>query len=274
MTGLTDEMLMAYVDGELDAAARAQVESRLSQSPDREAKLAVFQKTGAPLADLFREPMDEAPPAHLVALVMGTGAALKQHKRTTSAGKSRHFFEAAAEFLFGSSAQWATGLAYGAAMIAVGASAGWYMHSVGSGEMRGPGLVAFEQGQILAEGALARALETTPSGIGITLTSDNSPAATVKADLTFRSRQQGYCRQYELAMPGDGHAGIACRRGDGKWRLEIYAAAAARPSSSTRIIPAGEAGSSTVEAAVSSMMEGDALGSDDEKTLIGNRWRP
>ncbi len=274
MADLTDETLMAYADGELDSAARAQVEALLTRSPDGHARLAVFKKTGTPLAELFRKPMDEPPPAHLVALVMASGAAAKYHKQATNNSRSRRFLDVVGETLFGSQQHWSAGFAYGVAMVAIGAGAGWYMHGAELGEARGPGLVAFEQGQILAQGALARALETAPSGTGVTLISADGPTPTVKADLTFRSRQQGYCRQYELAMPGDGHAGIACRRDDGKWRLEIYAAAAARPSSSTRIIPAGGAGASTVEAALNSMIEGEALGSDDEKNLIKNQWRP
>ena len=55
---LSDEMLMAYADGQLDAGDRARVKKLVAQDPALAARLEIFQATGHGLASVFDEHMN------------------------------------------------------------------------------------------------------------------------------------------------------------------------------------------------------------------------
>ena len=62
---LSDEMLMAYADGQLDAGDRARVKKLVAQDPALAARLEVFQATGHGLASVFDEHMNAPLPDSL-----------------------------------------------------------------------------------------------------------------------------------------------------------------------------------------------------------------
>ena len=133
-------------------------------------------------------------------------------------------------------------------------------------------LIALHQGQIFARGPLKRALETAPSGEAVTL-GHGDTAYTIETVLTFRNRRQSFCRQYDVSGQAGNYAGVACRSDNGEWRLEIHLAVAPPSKPGDRIRPAGQTGSA-VEDAVNNVIEGDAMGQEDEKALIRNSWCP
>jgi len=270
---LTDETLMAYADGELDAAGRGRVEAVLARDPESRARLEIFTATGAPLAALYGKPMAEPVPPHLVALVLGRKEPRQSPARNAAhAGRQSASFMDALGVLF-AWPQWSMVFAFAALVLTLGAGAGWYLHRA-SDSMHG--LVMLERGQIFALGPLQQALESAPSGASITLSAAKGAdtALTMRAALTFKNRLNAYCRQYDVTTPEGPYAGIACRNNDGQWRLEIHMAAAPRSKTGNRTTPAGASGVSDVEAAVTAVIEGDALGRTDEEALIRNRWRP
>jgi anti-sigma factor RsiW len=55
MAGLSDEILMAYADGELDPAEGARIESLLANDPALRERLKIFTETGRGLALLFED---------------------------------------------------------------------------------------------------------------------------------------------------------------------------------------------------------------------------
>lgn len=261
MAELTDETLMAYADGELDPPARADVEVALAQDPEARRRLEMFMATGAPLADLFSKPMREPVPAHLLAIIAEHEPV--RRRRPLSAlldwGVGRALF---------GGPRWAGAIAWGLPVLLLAAGIGW--HWLGT-EDHLQQLVTLEHGQIFAQGPLNATLETAPSGSDVSLGS-GAAAFTMQAVLTFKNRRQDFCRQYAVRTPDSAYAGIACRGSDGRWRLDLHIAVAPHSPNRDRIVPAGKA-HETVEAAVSKLIEGDALDQNDEKALIRNGWR-
>lgn len=78
---LPEDTLHAWVDGRLDATARAAVEARLAQDPQAHATVARWRQQRALLQGLHTDLLHEAPPAHLTqaALGMGTDRRLPAH---------------------------------------------------------------------------------------------------------------------------------------------------------------------------------------------------
>jgi hypothetical protein len=263
MIQVTDEVLMAYADGELDPATRAQVKIALDQDLRARERVKIFLATGPQLSRLFDQPMREPVPARILACVSGLAAT------PIAPAEPRSFLlrllEATGKTVAGPG--WAAGLA--AAVAALVIAGGLYGIANRSGDEPHQ-FVTIGQDQIFARGALERALETAPSGSKVVLNGERS-GSTLMAVLTFRNLRQEYCRQYEIATPESGRAGLACRETDGRWRLDIDVPVADVSAPSDRIVPAGRF-NSAVEAAVTKAMQGDALGPADEEAVIRNHW--
>jgi hypothetical protein len=261
---LTDEILMAYADGELDGAMRAEVEAALAGDPELRERLNIFLATGAPLAKLFDARLNEPVPAHLVHLI-------RSHKSSCGAPGNRmgiaEVFETVLASLWGGP-RWTTMMAWSIPILLVAIGLVWSWRDRGGDASE---LVALRKGQIFAQGPLARALETAPSGTKVSLDGEGS-AFTVETVLTFKNRRQAFCRQYDVTAANGDYAGIACRGDDGKWRIEIHIAVSPQPRSNDSIVPAGK-GASVVETAVNKVIDGDALGPEDEQALIRNNWQ-
>jgi hypothetical protein len=222
---------------------------------------------------LFDKPMKEPPPAHLVEFVLKY-----QPSPGLKPAKAKHRQPGLFSRLFLPDA-WTWGLAAAASiMIAIGATGGWFLRGALSPSAEEiTDLVAFNNGTLVATGALEKALETMPSGKEVTLASSVS----VKPALTFKSRYQSYCREYEIiAGSNERYEGLSCRNAQGKWEVEVNAALAYGKPRKTETIPAGSesptAGSESLtalEATVNEMIQGDAFGREEEAAIIRNGWK-
>ena len=287
MAKVTDEMLMAYADGALAPLARAKVEAFLQNDPEARRRVEIFRATGAPLSKLYGQPMSEPVPAHLRDFVLNYDARAATPKAQLSKmrlptewmAKSLAGFAQNARLLTASLAQWLEKppsqtvrwqfAAASAAILAVGAGAGILMHGGGNASSE---LVAFEDGHIFASGALQRVLETLPSGEEARIAGVRGQAVSMRANLTFKSKQQAYCREYEVATPGvGGFVGLGCRDRDGKWALEVHLPAGGSAKGGVR--PAGGAENAALDEVVDHMIDGDAFGSKQEDAAIGSGWK-
>ncbi len=264
MTDLTDEILMAYADGELDPASNAEVEATLRKDPAAGRRLEIFLATGVPVADFFAPLLEEPIPDHLVRLVKNNGK-LKQRRGSVLS------FMSLAKSTGPFGASWPTMVA--ASLVTVVAITALTMQLYRAGGNRTE-LVIARHGEIFAQGPLKKTLETAPSGTKVSFDGETS-AMSAEMILTFRNRKQLFCRQYEVSGLTNGYSGIACRDKDGEWRVKIHIAASSHPhhGEGEQIVPAGRT-ASDVEAAVNKVMDGDALGRDEERTLIERNWQP
>jgi hypothetical protein len=151
----------------------------------------------------------------------------------------------------------------------VGAGAGFFLRGGQDGAL-GPSLAALRQGQIVASGALHRVLETLPSDKeGRTADNSTPGSMALRAVLTFKARDGGYCREYELAAAQGLFHGLACRQANGHWAVEAHVAEPAQTSG--KGTPAAQ--SEALNAIVDGRIQGDALGKDQEKAAIKSGWK-
>ena len=280
MAKVPDDKLMAYADGALSPLARAKIEAFLQSDPEARRRVEMFRATGAPLSGLYGRPMEEPVPAYLKEFVLNYPIEGESPKAQLQLGgptrwleglqeSARLFTTNLAEWL-GSPARttrWQLAAA-SAALLAVGVGSGAFLQS-NSGSTD---LVAFNDGHIYASGPLSEVLEKELSGRDTRIGGVRGEAVTVRASLTFKSKQNTYCREYEVATPSDGgFVGLGCRGGDGKWALEVHLPA--NISAKSGVKTAGGADNQALDAIVDRMSEGDVFGNEQEAAAIRSGWK-
>lgn len=201
----SDEILMAYADGELDEPQRSAVERAVHADP---ALAASIERHRALRQDVFDAPAgvpDEPAPARLrkrsAGKVLSLDAARNARARLTGTAPPAGPATAIAWPRWGALA----------ATLVVGVLAGsmWF-----GGMESDAGYVAADAGgRLVARGQLAGALSRQ-------LASDPAPNSPVRIGVSFATRDGGYCRSFSVGAS----AGLACRSGD-TWRIPVLSEA-------------------------------------------------
>lgn len=231
---VTDERLMAWLDGELDAAARSEVEAALAADPDLQSRLETQRKLRARLAARYDPVVEEAVPAHLRAMLEPEVVDLAAER----ARRARPVWHSIAAI---------------AATLVLGIAIGY----VAAGGNSGP--VAVENGVMIARGPLADALDTR-------LASAQAPDAVTRIGVSFASTDGQLCRTFEDAAL----SGLACHGARG-WQVMVAAPGAGAHEGEYR--QAGS-GSTLVLQAAQEMMAGEPLDADGERRARDAGWRP
>ncbi len=239
MTAWSDDAIAAYVDGELDAAQRADLEAALAADPvlaDRvERERALRSRVEAAFAAVLDEPVPQRllealqPPA---VIDLAAARAVRERRRW-------HWPEWGAM----------------AACLAIGVFVGraWLAPAVDTP-------FATDGGRLLARGALDRALTAQLAG-----ESDGGVALPV----SFAGADGRWCRSFVLAR--ESIAGLACR-GDAGWQVELLAGAEpAAPAGSVR--PAATALPEPVLRAIDARIAGEPLDAAGERAARAGGWR-
>jgi hypothetical protein len=228
-----DERIMAYADGELDAAACTAFELEMRYDPTLVAAVESQRALRVRVAEAYASVMQEPVPARLNAaasrgndMVLGFSGARKPPGLPTWAAL--------------------------AASLAIGVFAGRALPE------RGP-LKTNGDGTLIAQGRLAGALDRQLSG---------EPGA-VKIGLSFRSQGGRFCRTFQ--SDADQVAGVACR-GPAGWSANLVVRGAGAAGGPEYRMAASEAPAS-VMAAVDQMIAGDALDRDGEVAARAKAWR-
>jgi hypothetical protein len=200
----SDEMLMAYADGELDLVARAEIEAAMARDPEVaravERHRALAARVSTAYEGVLGEPVPErlatlaAAPGDVRVVGLATRRAAHEQRKIALGRWELPAWSAAAAAIF-------VGILLGV-MIARGPASPYEETAAG----------------LVARGALAE-------GLSAQLASARERSA-VRIGTTFRDRSGDYCRtfHYERGTPT---AGLACRSGD-DWRIEVLAAAASQ----------------------------------------------
>lgn len=234
---MNDEHFFAWLDGELDAAAAAEVAARVAADPALQRKAAAHRSLGAQLSGAFA-PIAAAPiPAALTASPEPDNVVDLAAARTR---RSRRFG-------LPSTAQWAAM----AATLVLGLAAG----SVFDRRAQTP--VRSESGYLLASAELDHALNTRLA---------SAPLATgPRIGLTFLDRSGSICRSFT-----DGAAqGLACRAGD-EWRIRGLFQAANGPSGEFRMAAGADP---ALAALIDSTIAGDPFNAAAERQAQRRGWR-
>lgn len=195
-----DQTLMAYADGELDAAARSAVERALAADPEIAAIVTRHRALRVRLQDTYRQVLDEPIPQRLGDLlaqpVTGPVTANRPPAARTPAIPGSRLRRLPRWSALAASA--VLGLSLG--LVVPRNSDAPYMEATGG---------------LVARGDLARALTEQIAGATTT--------GTARVGFSFRDHSGTYCRTFRIQQ-GAALAGYACRDA-AEWRLQILAAA-------------------------------------------------
>jgi hypothetical protein len=231
---IDEEKLMAYADGELSAAERAEIEQALAADDGLRARLEAHQRLGTRLAGAFDGALAEPVPARLAEALKPKAAEVVTLADRRAARPKW------------SAREWGAM----AASIAAGLFIG-----VGVMNTQSPLIAATDSG-LVARGELARALDTQ-------LASDQSGA--VRIGLTFRAESGEYCRTFDLTERAT--SGLACRVEE-NWNVAMTSAHA----SGGEVRMAGAA--PEILAAVDAMIAGEPLDAESEQQARDRDWHP
>ena len=188
---VTDEELMAYVDGELDAARCESLRQEIAASADLSRRVAEQQALRDRLRRAFDPVLGESVPSRLMDL---TSRARVVDLR--SAARQRPSRNA-----------WLGGLALAAGFVL--------------GIALGPALMklAREQPDIVASGADVAAGGALADALSRRLASEQSASDPIRLGVSFLAKTGEYCRTF-IARRGDAAlAGMACRQ-DAAWHVD------------------------------------------------------
>ncbi len=204
MDKINDEIIMAYVDGELDEDQAAMVKKALETDAGLRQKAALFQDTGSMLQGLYDAPLNEPVPARLLNTV-------RTFQPTTLPARITAWFRncMGAPVLRPALATASIILLFvGVAMIS---------------RLTIPDLTGNNgYPALLTSDEFNRILETTPSGEAVLV---ERPATEVIPITTFQDKSCRFCRQFEISAIKNSQAlsqGIACRNPDKKWATVAF----------------------------------------------------
>ena len=235
-----DEMLMAYVDGELDAKLSAEIAAAVEKEPALARRVEQQRAQRAKISGAFAKVLDQPVPDRLTrAAQANRGNVLKFPARPARAPaapwRAREWAAMAASLLLGAVISWRL-LETGGAPIVAG------------------------DGALVARGELALALDRQ-------LASEQRGGEPVFIGLTVRTRDGSYCRSFVLRSAKT--TGLACRVGP-DWQV---------PVTDTSPIPSGEmqqASSGVTPAilrAIESRADGAVLDAQAEENARASGWK-
>jgi len=243
MKPVADELVMAYADGELDAATRAEVEAALAADPALAERAAALLSQRRRVEAAFQPLLEEAVPERLRRLLPPPVAPIDLAQARAARQARRP-------------AVWAP-----SGWAAWGGLAASLVLGVLLGTRLPVGGAAFElrDGRVVAGGPLAGALSGQ-------LASEPTPGAGVAVQLSFVDKAGAYCRTFSV----EGQAGLACRQRDA-WALQALVAAA--PAATTSMRPAATALPKALLDAVDERIAGSPLGAEAERQARDKAWR-
>jgi hypothetical protein len=237
--GISDEVLMAYADGEADSKTRALVEEAMAADPQVARRIAEHRALRNTLRSGYDNVLAEPVPDRLLAAARaGHGVVVPLRPKRTQT-PPMYWGAIAASFVVG-------GLV-------------WHFGA----ELLAPGPVMERGGQLLASGALDKALSTQ-------LVRDQQAQSAVQIGVSFRSKAGSYCRTFQLR--DNNLAGLACRE-QGNWKLEMLALTGSSPAGQPEFRQAGSSLPPAIAQAVDQAIEGDPLDAEAEARARTNRWQ-
>ncbi|HUA77348.1 MAG TPA: hypothetical protein VMA86_06725 [Acetobacteraceae bacterium] len=239
---ISEEDLLAFVDGELEAGKAARIEAMLAGDPALRAEVERQRALALSLRGAFAPTLNEDNPEHLLRAIRA--APVSRRYRAGEFARTLRTRRVIAASILPAGIALACGLLLG---IAIG-------HRALDSALVVPGA-----GGLVARGALAHALEHQ-------LASEQGGAETVGIGVSYRDRDGRFCRSFTAG----GEAGVACRDPDA-WH--VAALAAARPQSSGPYAQAGSTMPAAIRAAIQATIAGPAFGPAAERSARAQGWR-
>jgi len=205
---LSDEILMAFADGELDERTAAAIAKAMAEDPAVAKRVMDFQQSRRLTRSAFSAaPMPEVPP-RMLAAVLDRVKAYEATDRTSASSSvvapNRGWFRRKTPVVQ---------MALAASIAAVALALGYF---AGSQERTGAGGLMAQLGSPTVHGALSG----IPSGQDVEL-----PFGRLRVISTYRRADRGLCREFRLHSSSEAVAAVACRNGE--WNATFAVASAA-----------------------------------------------
>lgn len=235
MMAIDDDMLMAFVDNELDEVSRARVERAVAEDPALKARLEQQQRLRALLSAHYAPVAEEEVPERLRAMLETNVVPFPPAKPRPARPLWQTMTALAATLVLG--------LAIGRTLLAPAPATG---------------PLAVADGRMVARGELAQALDSQ-------LASAQPDGTVTRIGVTFARNDGQTCRTFDSAVA----AGIACRAGDA-WQIVMTSAGSGTQGGDYR--QAGS-GSMLVQQAAQDMMAGEPFDAAAERRARDSGWR-
>lgn len=199
---ITDELIMALADGQLQGPQAEQVSAAVAANPEWQAQFEAYQASQRVLREAFSGYLERPVPIAMQQIVLAKvedrgGVVSLDRVRSKRRPPGLGFLPQAAA---------------AAVLLSAAALSGY---QVGKDKPADGAIVL--AGLIPQHSALQTALTTTPSGATIEI-----DAAQFLAVATYQTAGGQVCREFELNRAGSGTAGLACRT-DAGWQIEVAA---------------------------------------------------
>jgi len=242
---ISDEDLMAYVDGESGADARAAIEAAVAEDPSVAARIEQHRALRHLIGEAYGDVLHQPVPRRLLAAV----------RAPSTSATVIDLAEARARR--GGPPAWAMGGAM-AACLAVGLILGQGLNLTGE-----PALIGATSNGPMARGALDRALnEQFAAG---------QAGKAIQVGISFRSTDGRYCRTFQTRQ-GRYLAGLACR-GPKAWALRVVTTIPGEPKVAGTYSLAASPLPAPVADAVDETIMGGSLDAAGEARAKAKGWR-
>jgi anti-sigma factor RsiW len=266
---ISEEILMAFADGELDDAAHAEVEAAMRKDPDVAERVERHRALRSRLQTAFAAELDEPVPPRLLSAVRDSPALrvsnvvdLKEARAASARaaqGRASSPRDAAIKPLQRAAWRQVGSIAAG---VLLGLAIGYGMWKQGAVP-----IVRGASGGLIADGQLAAALSGQ-------LAAEQTGNASVHIGVSYLSKSGDYCRSFALAgaTPAAAAAtGVACRDHQ-HWQIQALAQAAPQTGGDYRT--AGTAISSVVLTLIEDDIQGEPLDAAGESAARLRGWQP
>jgi anti-sigma factor ChrR (cupin superfamily) len=229
---ISEETLMAYADGEVDAATRSSVEAAMQADPEIAGRVARHRAMREAMQGAFSAVIEEPVPERLIAAARGSANAVVDFASARAASNR--------QATRGTLRRWQP--------IAIAAS---LLLGVGIGFLtwHRAGLIETDADGLVAGAALADALSRQ-------LSDERGTGLVAVTGLSFRDKTGGYCRTFSLSG-AEMASGLACRDGS-RWKIRALAHAA-RDESGMNFRTAASGMPAAIRAAVEESIDGEPL---------------
>lgn len=250
---IPDELLAAYIDGELDAAERDRIERALEADPLLARRVTQQRALRARLRGAFDGTLHEPVPQRLVqaARLVAPQAAAKVIDLASARADRQRRDRTDRGWLYSSR------IAIAASLL-VGVGVGLLIERLSSSGS----LTELRDGTLLAHGALSVALNSQLAS--------NGNAGPVNIGLTFKARDGAYCRTFAI-KEGQPMAGLACREQQ-QWRLLTLLESTEAGSAGQSMRTAGSSLPPALLQAVTERIVGDPLDAKLEAEARNAGW--
>lgn len=249
---LTDETLMAYADGEVDAETRAAIDSAIREDPELRSRVERHRALRGAMQGAFSSVLEEPVPERLIAAARGPRAAAAENvvgfsRARNAARAARHPLDAR---------RWQPAAMAASLLIGLGLGyTAWHNSNALLKSSPSDGLIA---GAALTD-ALSRQL------------SADRPAGSVAATgISFRDKAGNYCRTFSLTV-ANRSSGLACREGD-SWKIKLLAQSSSAAANASNFRQAGSGDAAAVRAAVEESIAGEPLDQAGEIAARRSGW--